>query len=341
MPLSLGTSLGNARLGISTKWPKGISLGANIPLGVDPVKANQALKLRSNHDMPDRKQQKSVGSGINRMVAQVKRSNLFSRPCFYRVAIFPPPGLAGQWESLRDITLNCETVSFPGLNLATKPHKIGGGRSGFEYAYERQLAPVNMSFYVSDDMQEFQFFQRWIEYIMPADGRFNYPTGDGGYTGGIEIFQCSNRIETDVEDLPVVMSCKLTGAYPKTVGDLALGHGIKDAIHKVPITIVYNDIQFINHGYSNPGGVNQTIQQAQEHARNAWQSYSEVGTMLQDKFAALGNPKLGTLLKKKSSFLPASMDAIRGGGSSASSAGNAGNAGGISTNDLGAGSKYV
>ena len=60
--------------------------------------------------------------------------------------------------------------------------------------------------------------------------------------------------------------------------------------------------------------------------------------MLKDKFDDLALPKLGTLLKKKSSFLPASMDAIRGGGSSTSSAGNAG---GIATNNLGSGSKYV
>ena len=74
--------------------------------------------------------------------------------------------------------------------------------------------------------------------------------------------------------------------------------------------------------------------------RNApsWNSHQEAGTMLQDKFAALRNPKLGTLLKKASSFLPGSLDAIRGGGSSTRSAGNAG---GIATNDLGAGSKYV
>jgi hypothetical protein len=311
-------------------------LGANIPLGVDPKKAMSALKLRSNHDMPDRKQQKAVGSGINRMVAQVKRSNLFSRPCFYRIEITPPPAIKGDLNALRDITLNCETVSFPGLSLATKPHKIGGGLSGFEYAYERQLAPVNMSFYVSDDMQEFQFFQAWIEHIMPANGRFNYPKE---YTGSIEIFQCSNRIDTDVEDLPVMMSCKLTKAYPKTVGDLALGHGIKDAVHKVPITIIYNDIKFIKYASSN-NGVNQTIQQGADYLKNAWQSYSEVGTMLKGKFDDLNLPKLGTLLKKKSSFLPASMDAIRGGGSSASS-GTTGNAGGIATNDLGAGSKYV
>jgi len=335
MPLSLGTSLGNSRFGISTKWPKGISLGANIPLGVDPKKAMTALKLRSNHDMPDRKHIESVGSGINRMVAQVKRSNFFSRPCFYRIEIGPPKALTGHWQSIRDITLNCETVSFPGLNLSTKPHKMGGGKSGFEYAYERQLAPVTMSFYVSDDMQEFQFFQRWIEHIMPVDGRFNYPSN---YTGSIKIFQCSNRIDTNVEDLPVIMSCELTDAYPKTVGDLALGHGLKDAIHKVPITIVYNSIKFINHGNGNSGGVNQTIQQGADYLKNAWQSYSEVGTMLKGKFDDLGLPKLGTLLKKKSSFLPASLDTIRGGGSSTSSTGNAG---GMSTNDLGAGSKYV
>ena len=339
MPLSLGTSLGNARLGISTKWPKGISLGANIPLGVDPKKAMSALKLRSNHDMPDRIHMKSVGSSINRMMAQVKRSNLFSRPCFYRIEIGPPKALAGHWESIRDITLNCETVSFPGLNLSTKPHKIGGGLAGFEYAYERQLAPVNMSFYVSDDMQEFQFFQRWIEHIMPVDGRFNYPKGSGGYTGSIKIFQCSNRIDTDVEDLPVVMSCELTDAYPKTVGDLSLGHGLKDAIHKVPITIIYNDIKFKNYAYSNSGGVNQTIQQGADYLKNAWQSYSEVGTMLKGKFDDLGLPKLGTLIKKKSSFLPGSMDAIRGGGSSAGSAG--GMHDNSSVNGLGAGSKYV
>ena len=47
MPLSLGTSFGNARLGISTKWPKGISLGANIPLGVDPIKAKNNLLEKS------------------------------------------------------------------------------------------------------------------------------------------------------------------------------------------------------------------------------------------------------------------------------------------------------
>jgi hypothetical protein len=330
MPLSLGTSLGNARLGISTKWPKGISLGANIPLGVDPVKAK-----KRNIEYSGSKHQIRNNS-INKMVGQATKANFYSRPCLYYVRVQPPGNLLPGSDTLQEINFNCESVTFPGIQLSTKPHKTYG--IAREYAYERLLTPLNMSFYVSDNFQEFQFFQRWMEYIMPADGRFNYPADYSAST--IQIFQCSNRAEYSAEELPVMMSCKLTQAFPKTIGDLTLGHGLKDTFHKVPVTIVYNKIQFTNN-LASGSGVNQAIQQGQDHLQNAWNSFSEAGTMLKDKFDDLALPKLGTLLKKKSSFLPASMDAIRGGGSSASSAGNAGNAGGISTNDLGAGSKYV
>ena len=172
-----------------------------------------------------------------------------------------------------------------------------------------------MPFYVSDNFQEFQFFQRWMEYIMPKNGRFNYPA-DYSENATIEIFQCSNRAEYSAEELPVMMSCKLTHVFPKTIGDLTLGHALTNQIHKVPVTIVYNKIQFTNN-LASGSGVNQAIRQAQEHAQNAWNSFAEAGTMLKDKFDDLSLPKLGTMLKKKSSFLPASMDAIRGGGGSA------------------------
>ena len=89
-------------------------------------------------------------------------------------------------------------------------------------------------------------------------------------------------------------------------------------------------------------GINQAIMDAQDHLKNAWNSFSEAGTMLKDKFDDLSLPKLGTLLKKKSSFLPASMDAIRGGGSATSSAGNAsGMQDNSSLSGVGRGSKYV
>jgi hypothetical protein len=328
MPLSLGTSLGNARLGISTQWPKGISLGANIPLGVDPVKAKE-----KNIEYSGSKHQIHNNS-INKMVGQAKKANFFSRPCLYYVRVQPPANLLPGSDTLQDINFNCESVTFPGLQLSTKPHKTYG--IAREYAYERLLTPINMSFYVSDNFQEFQFFQRWIEFIMPKNGRFNYPA-EYSENATIEIFQCSNQAVQNAAELPVMMSCKLTNVFPKTIGDLTLGHGLINTIHKVPITIVYNEIRFTNN-LASGSGVNQALRQSQEHLQNAWNSFSEAGTMLKDKFDDLSLPKLGTLLKKKSSFLPASMDAIRGGGGSGGSGNSSsgemfGIANGISDND--------
>ena len=122
-----------------------------------------------------------------------------------------------------------------------------------------------------------------------------------------------------------------------TIGDLTLGHALTNQIHKVPVTIVYNKILFTNN-LASGSGVNQAIQQGQDHLKNAWNSFSEAGTMLKDKFDDLALPKLGTLLKKKSSFLPGSMDSIRGGGGSSgsgnsSSGGMFGIANGISDDD--------
>ena len=76
MPLSLGTSFGNARLGISTKWPKGISLGANIPLGVDPVKAK-----KRNIEYSGSKHQIRNNS-INKMVGQAKKQISIHGPVY-------------------------------------------------------------------------------------------------------------------------------------------------------------------------------------------------------------------------------------------------------------------
>ena len=145
MPLSLGTSLGNARLGISTKWPKGISLGANIPLGVDPVKAK-----KRNIEYSGSKHQIRNNS-INKMVGNAKKANFYSRPCLYYVKVQPPGNLLPSSDTLQDINFNCESVTFPGLQLSTKPHKTYG--IAREYAYERLLTPLNMSFYVSDNFQ--------------------------------------------------------------------------------------------------------------------------------------------------------------------------------------------
>ena len=179
---------------------------------------------------------------INRMMSQVKRSNLFSRPYLYYVTITPPPKLLGGYsKQIREISLNCETVSIPGQTIATKEHKTYGLKR--EFAYEKLLEPINMSFYLSDNLQEFHMLKKWQE-LMWDQGRMGYYTD---YIGTIIIHQCSNIVKPEGDDLKVMLEVKLIEAYPKTLSSLELGHGTQGAIQKVSTTINYRDIKYTDH----------------------------------------------------------------------------------------------
>lgn len=303
MPLRLGTSFGNARFGISTKWPKGISLGANIPLGVDPTKANkkQINKLSTNLKTP--------ANHINRMMSQVKDSNFFSRPCLYKIEISPPTGIQLNAGIQKSINLNCDTVSVPGMNISTKPHRTYGWAR--EYAYETSFVPLDLSFYVSDDMREFHLFQQWMDSIITKNGRSNY---FNEYAGTVWIHQCSGRVDApDSDDLPVMMSVKLDQAFPKILGNLSLGHALRDQVQKLTVNLVYFNIEYYDF-VNSEASAGVRFRQGFDHLNNAMRSFTEGGKMLMNPFEALKLPKLGTLLKKKESFLPGLMDSIRGGG---------------------------
>jgi len=268
------------------KLPGGISVGANIPIGVDPRKANKKTieDIGTNNITPR--------NSINRMMANVKNSNLFSRPYLYYILISPPKVFVNN-SILDGIMLNCESVSIPGHVMATKEHKTYGLKR--EYAYEKLYEMVTMSFYVSDKMHEFNFFNAWLN-SMYNKGRVSYYDD---YKGTIEIFQCSGVDLSDKEDLAVMMQVKLIDAYPKTITPLTLGHGLANTIQKVSVNITYRDVEYLD--YTKQDSTKREIEKITDAALT---SITEAGTLLQDKFAALKLPKLATLLKKKSSFLP-------------------------------------
>ena len=281
--MAFGRIAGRIRL------PGGISVGANIPIGVDPKKANKKTIDIGTNTTSD--------NSINRMLANVKSSDLFSRPYLYYIFITPPKTFTSK-TILEGIMLNCEAVSIPGHVIATKEHKTYGLKR--EYAYEKLYEMVAMSFYMSDKMHEFNFFNAWLNSIY-KNGRVSYYDD---YKGTIEIYQCSGNVErtkdpNDEEDLTVMMKVKLIDAYPKTITPLALGHGLANTIQKVSVNITYRDVEYLD--YTNQ---DQTKSEIEKITEEALKSFTEVGTLLQDKFADLKLPKLGTLLKKKSNFLP-------------------------------------
>ena len=70
--MPFGNIAGRVRL------PGGISIGANIPIGVDPRKANKKTieDIGTSNITPK--------NSITRMLSNVKKSDLFSRPCLYK-----------------------------------------------------------------------------------------------------------------------------------------------------------------------------------------------------------------------------------------------------------------
>ena len=279
--MALGRIAGRIRL------PGGISIGANIPIGVDPKKANKKTieDIGTNNITPK--------NSINRMLANVKYSDLFSRPYLYYIFITPPKTFASK-TILDGIMLNCESVSIPGHVIATKEHKVYGLKR--EYAYEKLYEMVAMSFYMSDKMHEFNFFNAWLN-SMYNNVRVSYYDE---YKGTIEIYQCSGVNPSDEEDLAVMMKVKLIDAYPKTISALALGHSLANTIQKMSVGITYRDVEYLD--YTKQDSTKSSLEKITDVALN---SLTEAGTLIQDAMADLGLPKAAPLFKKKfAGFLP-------------------------------------
>ena len=271
----------------------GISLGVNIPIGVDPKKANRKTIDIGTNTTSD--------NSINRMLSNVKKADLFSRPCLYKVFIHPPKQLLGQYP-IQGIQLNCNTVSIPGHTMSTKEHKTYGLKR--EYAYEKLYDTVEMSFYMSDKMHEFNFFNAWLN-SMYDNGRVSYYDD---YKGTIEIFQLSGNVgrtsdPNDDEDLTVMMSVKLIDAYPKVISPLPLGHALANEIQKMSVTITYRDIEYLD--YTKQDSTKSELKKLFDGVIPALNGLSEAGTLIQDAMADLGLPKAAPLLKSKfAGFLP-------------------------------------
>ena len=237
----------------------------------------------------------TADNNINRMMSQVKRSNLFSRPYLYYVIITPPNKLQGDHsKQLKEIALNCDTISIPGQVIATKPTPQMGAFSTAEYAYDKIVEPITLTFYVSDDLKEFNFIRAWMD-LMIVNTRVGYYTD---YIGTITVHQCSGVEEPDGEDLKVMLSAKLLEAYPKTVTPLALGHGLQGTIQKVSTNITYRDIKYTDHtGLVPENSFLNTFNDFQRHIDEAMAMASETGSTMKHFLDDLSLPKLSTVIK--------------------------------------------
>ena len=183
-------------------------------------------------------------ANLGNMIEQYQDQGGFARPSRYEIIITPPSPdrfnnirnfanrldtLGGLSETLRQTSLACESISFPGRNIDTTTDTNIYGPSR-EIASGFSFAEVSATFRCSKDMREKRYFESWQ--------RLSYDTVTWSmqyyedYIGAVQIFQL------DEEDNRVY-GVELVEAFPKTIGAQTLDYSSTGEIHKLPVTFSY------------------------------------------------------------------------------------------------------
>ena len=132
-------------------------------------------------------------------------------------------------ETTRRISFRCDSISIPGRNLRTAmnsniygpPHEIVQGVT---------YAEVQATFYCGSDLAERYFFEQWQKVSYNSDTHnINYYKE---YVGSVDIYQLNEKDER-------TYGVRLEEAFPKTVGEIAYGHGSSNTINKVTVAFSY------------------------------------------------------------------------------------------------------
>ena len=214
--------------GGSGTFGPGVTLGFNIPFGANAYNAPDVGKGRTTPD-----------NHINRIRSQAIDGGLYSRPTLYNIIMTKPPKLK-KWggNQLRNIGFNCHNISIPGNNIATKPLKTYGLKK--EYAYNKIFDEVSSSFYLSETMDEYHFFESWQELMYTPQ---QYLGWYNDYVSHLEIHQLSRNINRGTSnDLGVICKFTLVDAYPKLISPITLDYSRTNDIQKFTVNWTFRDM---------------------------------------------------------------------------------------------------
>ena len=207
-------------------------------------------------------------------LSQVKANilNGFARPNLFRVTI-GDINTAYQPQ----FRINCYQAQIPGSNIATTDKDLGF-RSA---AYHKLYADIILGFYCSENMQELEFFQGWIDRIVdPVTNRKGYYSRDAsdieseGYATTVTIEQLSRlsskggehnlgQTAPKLTDKPIIREEELYDkkglssdtenkvsarwilkeAFPRQVDPIQLDYGTNDTVMSMNVTLTYRSFE--------------------------------------------------------------------------------------------------
>jgi len=160
-----------------------------------------------------------------------------ARPNRFEVEIICPFAVFPSLEEDRHASFMVKSTDFPGKNLRTVPNENIYGPS-FQMAQGVTYAEtIQMTFFVTAQMEERKYFETWMNYIYKPD-TYNLEYYNN-YKASVSIWQL------DMQDKRTA-GIKLLDCYPKTIGPLEFSHDSASSISEMSVEMVFKELYMID-----------------------------------------------------------------------------------------------
>ena len=131
---------------------------------------------------------------INNFISQMSKSGGYARSAQYELILNFPDGIVNATQRSQSLTLNCETLSWPGHDLQTQSRKHGNEPERFLVQSHGFEGTITAGFYLSLDHSERFLLEQWQEL---AVNRFTHKANYyNEYVGSAEIYQLGSAPAT-------------------------------------------------------------------------------------------------------------------------------------------------
>jgi hypothetical protein len=156
-----------------------------------------------------------------------------ANPNKFKVDIAFPEKIKVANETLRELSIMCESVSIQGRGVQTMLDLQYGLRK--EIAYNAPVyQPITLSFLCTSELKEKKLLDKWNNFIVPNNKGKGFDVAYyKDYTGTITIHLLDSDGETEKYTQTYME------AYPKTVNSIELNHSTTNAVARVTAEFQY------------------------------------------------------------------------------------------------------
>jgi len=131
---------------------------------------------------------------INNFISQMSKSEGYARSAQYELILNFPDGIVNATQRSQSLTLNCETLSWPGHDLQTQSRKHGNEPERYLVQSHGFEGTITASFYLSMNHSERFLLEQWQEL---AVNRFTHKANYyNEYVGSAEMYQLGSAPAT-------------------------------------------------------------------------------------------------------------------------------------------------